>query len=105
MMAIIDFIFFILASLLKLLELAIIISAILSWLFAFDIINYRNRAVRQIADMLERIVMPALAPLRSFIPPLGGLDITPVIAILLIEGFVGILLPASRDALARIVGF
>ena len=104
MAAIITFVFFIVGSLLGLLELAIVVSAILSWLFAFDVLNHRNRAVAQIADALDRIVSPTLAPLRRIVPPLGGLDITPVIAILLIEGFLRILLPASRDSLLALVG-
>ena len=72
MVAIIGFVFFILGALLQLLLLAIIVQAILSWLFAFDVINHRNRFVAQIADFLDRIVGPVLAPFRRIIPPLGG---------------------------------
>lgn len=61
---------------------AIILSAILSWLFAFDIINHRNRVVAQIAYVLERITGPILDPLRRVIPSLGGIDITPIVALL-----------------------
>ena len=105
MVPIIEFVFFLLRNGLKLLEFAIIASAILSWLFAFDVINYRNRAVRQIAEVLDRIVSPVLAPFRSFIPPLGGIDITPIVVIVLIEGIIGILLPASERALIELVRF
>ena len=103
MAAIIGFVFFILGSLLGLLLLAIIISAILSWLFAFDVINHRNRFVNQLADMLDRIVSPILAPLRRVIPPLGGVDITPIIALLLITGVMNYLLPASQVALLELL--
>ena len=105
MVPIIEFVFFLLRNGLWLLELAIIASAILSWLFAFDVINYRNRGVRQIADLLDSIVAPVLAPFRSFIPPLGGIDVSPIVVILLIEGLRKILLPASEDALIRLVTF
>jgi len=105
MAAIIGFVFFILGSLLSLLRLAIIISAILSWLFAFDVINHRNRFVNQLAVMLDRIVSPVLAPLRAVIPPLGGVDITPIIALILITGVMNYLLPASHAALLDLLVF
>ncbi len=60
----------------------IIISAILSWLIAFDVVNRRNRAVYMIADSFYRLSEPALRPIRKRIPDLGGLDISPVILIL-----------------------
>lgn len=103
MAAIIGFVFFILGSLLGLLRLAIIISAILSWLFAFDVINHRNRFVNQLADVLDRVVSPLLAPLRRVIPSLGGVDITPIIALLLITGVMNYLLPASQAALLELL--
>jgi YggT family protein len=105
MAAIIGFIFFILASLLSLLRLAIIVSAILSWLFAFDVINHRNRFVNQLADLLDRIVSPVLAPLRAVIPNLGGIDITPIIALILITGVMNYLLPASQAALLSLLAY
>ncbi|CAN5427806.1 YggT family protein [soil metagenome] len=80
------FICFIIGSLFQLLWLAIIVNAILSWLFAFDVINYRNRFVAQLASFLDSVVGPVLAPLRRFIPSLGGVDITPIIALLIIAG-------------------
>ena len=103
MAAIIGFVFFIIGSLLWLLRLAIIVSAVLSWLFAFDVINHRNRFVNQLADMLDRIVSPVMAPLRRIIPPLGGVDITPIIALLLITGVMNYLLPASHAALLELL--
>ncbi len=99
MAAIIGFVFFILGALLNLLRLAIIVSAILSWLFAFDVINHRNRFVASLSEALDRITAPVLAPLRSIIPPLGGIDITPIIALIIITGVMNYLLPASEAAL------
>lgn len=72
----------------------IIIQAILSWLFAFDVINHRNRFVSQIADFLDRITAPILEPFRRIIPPLGGIDISPIVVLLLLQ-FVRILFNAS----------
>jgi YggT family protein len=60
----------------------VIASAILSWLIAFNVVNNQNRFVYSVADMLYRVTDPALRPIRSFIPNLGGIDISPVILIL-----------------------
>jgi YggT family protein len=60
----------------------VIASAILSWLIAFNVINTSNRFVFTVADMLYRVTEPALRPIRSVIPNLGGIDISPVILIL-----------------------
>jgi YggT family protein len=60
----------------------VIASAILSWLMAFNVVNTNNRFVYQVADMLYRLTEPALRPIRSILPNLGGIDISPVILIL-----------------------
>lgn len=62
----------------------IIASAILSWLIAFSVVNTSNRFVLAIADMLWRLTEPALRPIRSILPNLGGIDISPVILILIL---------------------
>src|SRR5215475_10379521 len=62
----------------------IIIGAVLSWLIAFNVLNTHNRFVYQIADMLYRVTEPALRPIRRVIPNLGGIDISPVILLLII---------------------
>ena len=60
----------------------VIAGAILSWLIAFNVVNTSNRFVFTVADMLYRVTEPALRPIRSVIPNLGGIDISPVILIL-----------------------
>jgi YggT family protein len=62
----------------------IIISAILSWLVAFGVVNIRNQVMRMVVDFLYRITEPVLRPIRRFLPNLGGIDISPVVALLLI---------------------
>ncbi|MDD5586763.1 MAG: YggT family protein [Alphaproteobacteria bacterium] len=62
----------------------LIIGAILSWLVAFDVINTRNRLVQMVGDFVYRITEPALRPIRRFIPALGGVDVSPLVLILLI---------------------
>ena len=62
----------------------LIASAILSWLIAFNVVNTRNQFVAAIAEFLYRITEPVLAPIRRLMPSLGGLDLSPIILILLI---------------------
>ncbi|MBZ6075815.1 YggT family protein [Microvirga puerhi] len=62
----------------------IIASAILSWLVAFNVINARNDVVRSIWRFLDAVTEPALRPIRRILPNLGGIDISPVILILII---------------------
>ncbi len=62
----------------------LIAMAILSWLIAFDVLNRRNRIVSQIAYFLFRLTDPPLRPLRRIIPTFGGIDVTPVILILIL---------------------
>jgi len=70
----------------------IIASAILSWLIAFNVVNTSNRFVYSVADMLYRVTEPALRPIRSILPNLGGIDISPVILILFLMFIVNVVL-------------
>jgi YggT family protein len=60
----------------------LIAAAVLSWLIAFNVVNTRNQVVAAIGDFLYRVTEPALRPIRSLLPNLGGIDISPVILIL-----------------------
>ena len=62
----------------------LIAQAILSWLLAFGVINRYNRGVSVIGDFLYRVTEPALRPIRSFLPNFGGIDISPVVLILIL---------------------
>ena len=62
----------------------LIAQAILSWLLAFGVVNRYNRGVAVIGDFLYRVTEPALRPIRRFLPNLGGIDISPIILILLL---------------------
>jgi YggT family protein len=89
----IHFIYFVLDSLLGLLVVAIIISAVLSWLVAFDVINLRNRFVYNVAHFLDAVTRPVLRPVQKIIPAIGGVDISPIIVLLIIQGIRSYLLP------------
>jgi YggT family protein len=77
----------------------IVASAILSWLVAFNVVNTRNDFVRSIWNFLDAVTEPALRPIRRILPNLGGVDISPIILILLIifiqKLIVDYLLPAA----------
>lgn len=63
----------------------LIAMVVMSWLTGFNIINRQNDIVRQISYALYRLTEPVLAPIRRFLPDLGGLDISPVIAIIALQ--------------------
>jgi YggT family protein len=62
----------------------LIASAVLSWLVQFGVVNNYNRVVVTIGDFLYRITEPVLRPIRNFLPNLGGLDLSPLVLILLL---------------------
>lgn len=83
-MIIIDPLFRIIGIAIELYIWVVIIGAILSWLVAFNVVNTRNQVVYTIGDFLYRITEPALRPIRRVLPNLGGIDISPVVLILLL---------------------
>ena len=62
----------------------LIAAAILSWLIAFNVVNTRNQFVAGVAEFLYRITEPALRPIRQILPNFGGLDVSPIVLILII---------------------
>src|SRR5580658_6209043 len=84
---------YIIIQLINLLVLAIIIAAILSWLVAFDVINLRHPVARQVVMFLDAVTRPVLRPIQRIIPPLGGFDISPIIAIIILQAASNYLVP------------
>ena len=66
---------------------AVILSAVFRWLIGFNIINIQNRLVYIIVNALNRLTDPFLIPIRRFLPNLGGIDLSPVVLILLLIFF------------------
>ncbi len=62
----------------------LIASVILSWLVALNVVNTYNRVVNIIGDVLWRLTEPVLRPIRQFVPSIGGLDLSPLLALLLV---------------------
>lgn len=62
----------------------VIISAILSWLHAFNVVNSRNQFVDAIGSFLYRMTEPLYRPIRRILPDFGGIDLSPLVVLLLI---------------------
>lgn len=71
----------------------LIAAAVMSWLIAFNIVNPHNQIVAVIAEFLYRITEPVLRPVRNLLPNLGGIDISPVIVILIIVFIQSVIFP------------
>ena len=65
----------------------LIAQAILSWLVAFSIVNTQNKLIYLIGDFLYKITEPTLKPIRKLLPDFGGIDISPVILIIILIFF------------------
>ncbi|MDB5416460.1 MAG: hypothetical protein JWR10_4795 [Rubritepida sp.] len=82
---ILDALFFLIQAALSLFFWAILITAILSLLIGFNILDTRNRLVWGISDFFYRVTEPVMRPVRNRLPNLGGIDITPLIVLLLVQ--------------------
>jgi YggT family protein len=77
-------IFWIADQLITLFIYVIFISVVMSWLLSFGVVNLRNPLVHGLNDLCNRITDPFLKPIRRFLPPIGGLDLSPLILLLLV---------------------
>jgi YggT family protein len=71
----------------------LIAAAVLSWLIAFNVVNMRNQLVAGLVQLLYAITEPVLRPIRNVLPNLGGIDISPVVVILIIVFIQSVILP------------
>ena len=62
----------------------VIAAVIVSWLTAFNVINQHNNFVRTLLRILYALTEPVFRPIRKLIPPMGGLDLSPIIVFLII---------------------
>jgi YggT family protein len=74
-----------LANIIELYTWCIILWTIMSMLISFKVVNVYQPVVRKVMIALDRLCEPALKPIRRFLPDLGGLDISPIILILLLN--------------------
>lgn len=59
----------------------IILTVILSWLIAFEVINTRNEKAQNLIRLLNRATEPVYRPIRKYIPSIGGIDLSPIVVI------------------------
>jgi YggT family protein len=76
---------FLFNSLIELAVLIVIVNAIISWLVAFDVINLRNPTMYRVVRTLDAVTEPMLRPIRRVLPSLGGIDLSPIILLLLLQ--------------------
>lgn len=79
--------------LLQVMTWIIIIQAVLSWLIAFNVINTYNEFVRTLWTGLSRVTAPVYRPIRRILPDFGALDVSPMVALLLITILDNIVIP------------
>lgn len=60
----------------------ILIQVLISWLVVFDVINVKNKQAQNLVELLKKATDPVFTPLRKVIPPIGGIDVTPIVVIL-----------------------
>jgi YggT family protein len=63
----------------------IIIQVVLSWLFAFNVLNAGSQGVRAFALAIDRITAPLYRPVRRILPDFGGIDFSPLVILILIQ--------------------
>jgi YggT family protein len=76
----------------------LVAAAVMSWLIAFNVINARSPIVHAIGEFLYRITEPLLRPIRNLLPSMGGIDISPIILILIIVFIQNVIIPNIAKA-------
>ena len=76
---------YLLVTVLGIVTWVIVIDVVMSWLVGFNVLNIRNPLVARVQFVLGQITRPIMAPIRRVVPPVGGLDLSPLIALILIS--------------------
>lgn len=82
---------FIIGVIVQLICIVIILDVAMSWLIAFEIVNKENEAAKNLTSQLKKITDPMYKPIRKFVPPIGGIDLTPLVALIGVQLIGGIL--------------
>jgi YggT family protein len=80
----IHILFELIRAILGLISVILIVYVVISWLYAFDIIDRRNQFVRSVWEFCSRLTDPLLRPLRRLIPPIAGVDLSVLVLLLVI---------------------
>jgi len=82
---------FIIGVIVQLICIVIILDVAMSWLIAFEIVNKENEAAKNLTSQLKKITDPMYKPIRKYVPPIGGIDLTPLVALIGVQLIGGIL--------------
>jgi YggT family protein len=77
-------IFFLLIEVLEIYKWIVLAAVVVSWLIAFNVINTYNNFVRSLLHLLSALTEPVFRRVRKFLPPMGGLDLSPIVVFVLI---------------------
>lgn len=80
----IHILFELIRAILGLIQIVLIVYVVVSWLYAFDIVDRRNQFVRTVWEFCSRLTDPLLRPLRRLIPPIAGVDLSVLVLLLVI---------------------
>ncbi len=87
------FFYSIISFLVNLYILVVILQVAISWLIALDIVNANNEAAQKLTALLEKLTDPVYKPIRKYVPPIGGLDLTPLIVIIGVQLLASLIIP------------
>lgn len=74
-----------LSQIVSLIQIVVVVWVILGWLVMFNVVNAHNQVVSTLLTVTQALVRPMLAPIQRFIPPLGGMDLSPIVLLLGLE--------------------
>lgn len=97
------FVNLVIGGLIGFLILCMFVNAIISWLLMFDIIRLGSPGAHAVVNFLDAVTRPILRPFRRFIPLLGGVDLSPLVALLVLIGINNYLLPGGLCALQSLL--
>ncbi len=80
----IHILFELIRAILGLISIVLIIYVVISWLYAFDVVDRRNAFIRSVWEFTNRVSDPMLRPLRRLIPPIAGVDLSVLVLLLII---------------------
>ena len=89
------------SEIIRLYVFVIIAGAVLSWLLAFNVINFSNPIARGMWQGINAVTEPLLAPIRRWLPNMGGLDLSPLVLILACQFVQTVVIGNIADALPR----
>lgn len=75
-------IFWLIHTILDMIWWLVILSVIFSWLYAFNVVNSSNQFIAQVGRFLYQITEPLYRPIRSVLPNMGNLDLSPIVVLL-----------------------